>query len=205
MALITCPECGNRISEFAESCPGCGCPSRMWAKHAVIPASLKAGDRFQLGAWGGEPLSWQVLEAEEGEIFALCENGVDCEPFSENQWRGNLWQTSHLKDWLERVFRVGAFTADEQACIGEVTCLDDGEAKRFLADDASRICEPSPTATRRGAYLSESRGSCCWWLRTPGDEDTDALYVDYFGRINPYGCSITDTGVTVRPALRLKR
>lgn len=26
MALINCPECGNNVSEYAESCPKCGCP-----------------------------------------------------------------------------------------------------------------------------------------------------------------------------------
>lgn len=26
MALIKCPECGNNVSEYAESCPKCGCP-----------------------------------------------------------------------------------------------------------------------------------------------------------------------------------
>jgi hypothetical protein len=26
MALFTCPECGNKVSSFAESCPKCGCP-----------------------------------------------------------------------------------------------------------------------------------------------------------------------------------
>lgn len=27
MALINCPECGRKISDKADSCPGCGCPS----------------------------------------------------------------------------------------------------------------------------------------------------------------------------------
>lgn len=26
MALIKCTECGKQISEYAESCPNCGCP-----------------------------------------------------------------------------------------------------------------------------------------------------------------------------------
>jgi hypothetical protein len=27
--LIHCPECSKKISEFAESCPGCGLPMKM--------------------------------------------------------------------------------------------------------------------------------------------------------------------------------
>jgi len=26
MALIKCVECNHEVSEFAESCPNCGCP-----------------------------------------------------------------------------------------------------------------------------------------------------------------------------------
>jgi len=26
MALIVCPECENKISEYAPACPYCGCP-----------------------------------------------------------------------------------------------------------------------------------------------------------------------------------
>lgn len=30
MSLINCPECGKEISDKAESCPQCGCPSSEW-------------------------------------------------------------------------------------------------------------------------------------------------------------------------------
>lgn len=26
MALMQCPECGNKVSDKAEKCPKCGCP-----------------------------------------------------------------------------------------------------------------------------------------------------------------------------------
>lgn len=29
MALIGCPECKAKISEYAESCPHCGCPMKV--------------------------------------------------------------------------------------------------------------------------------------------------------------------------------
>ena len=28
MALISCPECTHQVSDFASSCPSCGCPIR---------------------------------------------------------------------------------------------------------------------------------------------------------------------------------
>lgn len=33
MALIKCPECGKEISDKAECCPNCGCPSTEWLKN----------------------------------------------------------------------------------------------------------------------------------------------------------------------------
>ena len=26
MALLVCPECGKKVSEYASACPECGCP-----------------------------------------------------------------------------------------------------------------------------------------------------------------------------------
>lgn len=40
MALITCPDCGKRFSEFAKCCPNCGCPSDV-AKIKQAPESKK--------------------------------------------------------------------------------------------------------------------------------------------------------------------
>lgn len=206
MALITCPECGRQISELAEACPGCGCPAKVWRAAEASPfAGLKEGDAFTLGRWAGEALNWCVLEAGESDVFALCETAIETQPFNVEQWRGNDWNGSNLQRWLAGAFRDAAFTADELAGIREITCLSEEEARSHFANDGSRVCKASASARNHGAYLCESLDSCCWWLRSPADEDTDAVYVDYYGRINPYGCSIDDRGVAVRPALRLSR
>lgn len=36
MALITCPECGKKISDKAEACIGCGYPINTHKKHSDI-------------------------------------------------------------------------------------------------------------------------------------------------------------------------
>lgn len=204
MALITCPECGKQISDLAEACPGCGCPAKVWREKEPSPfADLQAGDVFALGSWAGEALNWRVLSIEDGVAYALCETGVECQPFVVSEWSSNDWAGSHLKKWLASTFLAGAFSADESQCIREVTCLADDEAKNYFADNAARVCLPSKRATGQGAYLSEITGGCCWWLRTPCDEETDAMYVDFRGTLHPYGCTIHDTGIAVRPALRL--
>ena len=218
MALITCPECGSSISEFAESCPVCGCPAKMWREDSdnagvkapsgagdtdVAAKPLQIGQHFQLGVWNGEPLKWRVVDILGEDVYALCEQGIECRPYNENRWMGNIWESSSLAKWLNGTFRATAFPAAVQPQIREVTCLSDKEATRLFATDEERACQPSALAARQGAYTSEVAGTCCWWLRTPGDDELDALYVDMYGKINVYGCSMEDRGVTVRPALRV--
>ena len=80
MALITCPDCGREISEYAESCPGCGCPSSVWQK-TEMPSSLQVGDRYTMGTWGGKPIEWRVLEVSEGSALLITEKVIDVLPY----------------------------------------------------------------------------------------------------------------------------
>jgi predicted amidophosphoribosyltransferase len=48
MSLIDCPECGNKISDKAESCPHCGLPSGFF-----VPRAKGEGPTAPLG--GDEP------------------------------------------------------------------------------------------------------------------------------------------------------
>ena len=34
MALIVCPECNNKVSEYADKCPSCGCPMEIIKRNA---------------------------------------------------------------------------------------------------------------------------------------------------------------------------
>ena len=38
MSLLKCPECGKDVSEFAESCPNCGCPV------SIIKKNIEKGE-----------------------------------------------------------------------------------------------------------------------------------------------------------------
>lgn len=40
--LIQCPECGKEISDKAEACPNCGCPSSQWKQEPVEERKVKA-------------------------------------------------------------------------------------------------------------------------------------------------------------------
>lgn len=40
--LIQCPECGKEISDKADACPNCGCPSSQWKQEPVEERKVKA-------------------------------------------------------------------------------------------------------------------------------------------------------------------
>lgn len=65
MALITCPECGREISEYAESCIGCGCPMQ------VIKEHLKNTQKTEVKKEVEAPRN--AKEAVESQKEAVCE------------------------------------------------------------------------------------------------------------------------------------
>ena len=50
MALITCPECGNKVSDLAPMCPNCGYPIAAMCKgnnsSTAIPKSLPSRYKY---------------------------------------------------------------------------------------------------------------------------------------------------------------
>ena len=135
--------------------------------------------------------------------------GLDCRPFNLSPEKGNDWRTSDLRAWLGNTFLSGAFSSDELAWIREVTCLSAEEAKRYFKDDRDRICRPTVYAKQQGAYVSDSFGSCYWWLRSPGSVSTHAAGVslsdDVFSDDYVYlvGWNVDSAITAVRPALIL--
>ena len=115
------------------------------------------------------------------------------------------WQTSHLRDWLNNGFYQEAFTNEERESIiptlikntpnpsypkvnagsdtlDRVFCLSIDEAKQYLKTANSLRCIPTTVAVRNGAYRDENallygKGSCWWWLRTPGSAGSRAVFV----------------------------
>ena len=204
MALINCPDCGRQVSDRASFCPNCGCPSSAWqGSSAGIPSSLRVGQHFTMGSWGGEPIEWRVLDGDGNRILAISEDGLDCKPFNEDRSRGNSWYSSDLCNWLNNEFLAGGFSEDERYSIREVTCLSVDEAERYFEDDDDRICKPTPYAVQQGAYVDDSTGGCGWWLRSPGCDSSYAARVNFDGDVDSFGWIVVATLDAVRPALIL--
>ena len=113
--LIDCPQCGKWVFTNSEKCTNCGCPRDAWIpEHAKLPAPAENERSFVMGAWGGEPIEWRVLGVGDDHLFAISVCGLDCVKFNEDRSKGNDWETSDLKAWLEQTFLPQAFFADER-------------------------------------------------------------------------------------------
>ena len=171
---------------------------------------LKLGQTFNMGSWGGAPIKWRVLDVQDERVLAISMCAIDSLAFCGDLKRGNAWETSDLKAWLEGAFLAGAFSPTERERIERPTCLSVDEAQRLFAGNADRICFPTAHAVERGVFKAgEFRGDpefgCYWWLRTP---DTDPIFpraviVLDDGKIGS-GHMINDPWLGARPALWLR-
>ena len=215
--FVECPKCGKWVLSNKESCSNCGCPRSSWLpERAKLPAPTTDERTFTMGAWGGEAIAWRVLGVAEDHLFAISECGLDCVKFNEDRAKGNDWETSDLKAWLDQTFLPQAFSDSERARIDEITCLTSLEADTCFADKRDRLCPPTDYAASRGAFalkdaylggelMRKGTGACHWWLRSPGMDDDDAAKVGVEGLVFDIGWPVDSKVTAVRPAIWVKR
>lgn len=166
---------------------------------------MGVGDVVQLGLYeqdgntanGKESIEWRVLAIESSKVLLVSECGLDVKPFNANRSKGNDWNTSDLKKWLDGDFKKAAGLDNVS---GELTCLSVEEAIKYFKSGSDRVCKPTKYATKQGAYEGFG-GPHRWWLRSPGRFSDLAAYVDTDGSVDTYGFTVDRTGYAVRPAL----
>ena len=146
---------------------------------------------------------------------------MDSQPF--NTSRANVtWETCSLREWLNVEFYNSAFDSEEKNNILDSTVTADKnlkystspgndttdkvfllsitEAEKYFKSDASRKCQGT-----NFCYVQEADkagdGNCWWWLRSPGNDSTDAAIVNNVGFVNLIGYCVYYDGGAVRPAL----
>jgi len=83
-----------------------------------------------------------------------------------------------------------------------VTLLSEDEAGLYFSNDAERKCIPTDYARQNGA-AKDTKGNCCWWLRSQSPQLDRNMYVTGTGRISTAGEGITRKYYTVRPVIRI--
>ena len=92
-----------------------------------------------------------------------------------------------------------------------VFLLSIDEVKQYFKEQSDRMAAPTPYVEKEyegRVYISDEykvngRGTCWWWLRSPGINSLSAAYVDHDGAFYEGGIVVDNSAGSVRPALWL--
>lgn len=203
----------------------------IYDKYNVVKLKFpKVGDYVSFGAYdqdnntanGKEDIEWLVLEVKDGKALVISKYALDCNQYNTNE-KDVTWETCTLRRWLNNDFINAAFSAEEKAMIPTVTVSADKnprwstnsgnatqdqvfllsitEADKYFSSDSARECKPTDFAVANGAYVYSENGNCVWWLRSPGDDQNYAAFVNCVGEIQEHGYYVNYDGRAVRPAM----
>jgi hypothetical protein len=193
--------------------------------------AAKVGSFVKLGKYeqdndltnGAEDIEWLVLEKNDEKMLVISRYGLDCQRYNTKD-EYVTWETCTLRGWLNNNFYETAFISEEKNVIMASTIAADAtpmydtpagndttdnvfllsfvEAKRYFSDDAARECQGTPYSEAKGVSLLEEH--CFWWLRSPGNDASQAVCVTVTGSvygINGSAAGVCSGGTAVRPAL----
>lgn len=207
---------------------------------ANIPMQhFKKNDEIKFGRWNqrdeNNSIIWKILEAKENRILVISKQVLDYRCFH-NKLEDITWESSDLRTWLNNEFLNTAFHSNERDRIlttkvtasanpesdvnpgnsteDRIFVLSVDEADTFFSTDDERTCFPTHHAMlQSGASpeIFEKYFGCCeWWLRTVGQDQNCASFVNPYGMINyeypncsGYADLKVDDSCGVRPAMWL--
>ena len=187
------------------------------AVFVVIPAFNKnpfkgaqVGDMVEFGSYeqdgdtsnGKEPIEWRVLTVEGNRALVVSDKALDAHCFNSDEDKGNKWESSDLKNWLDNDFATQAFTDEDKKVIdGAPTLLSADEADKYFKSDKDRECYPTKQLKSKLNWDSDDDSACYWWLRSPGANSFGAAIVNYGGGVYSDGFRVGSSDGAVRPAL----
>ena len=171
---------------------------------------------------GQEPIEWIVLDAQGESRLLISKYALDAHAYN-STYTDITWEKCTLRDWLNNSFLNEAFSANEKKAIlttsvdnsksqgysryranggnnteDQIFLLSYTEAWKYFASDSSRTCKPTAYAKAQGAYVNDSNGNCWWWLRSPGNGQDFAAFVNTSGSGRYNGVNLSNSAV--RPA-----
>ena len=233
-----CPECGAAMPEIDGSTTGGQDPAPVPVTPTEEPApavQYQAGDLVTFGMYqqskGGDadPITWIVLDEQDGKLFLLSKYGLDMMGFHSRS-DGTVWENSVIRSWLNETFLYSAFSYEEQDAIqltyidlsssqgdskwnsagraygdteDKIFLLSYREAKTYLRDNKSLLCVPTGYTVGKGCYTKVTgklgSESSTWWWLRNAAFKNNAGVVDADG--NYETCYIHHPYGVVRPAL----
>ncbi len=172
-------------------------------------------------------IEWLVLDKKDDKALLISKYCLDANAYDKNEENESVtWETSTLRQWLNGEFINEAFTEKEKTLIcdthlknpnnpkygtdggndttDKVFLLSIDEVEKYFANGEKRKAEATGYAKYKGICVSEENGNVWWWLRSPGSNSRDAVYVDLDGSVRYYGSHMDDEEGGVRPAMWVK-
>ncbi len=188
----------------------------------LVGQTLVFGARAQGRGTLARGIIWRVLAEEDDRVLVISRYGLEEGKY--HRPAGDVtWEKSAVRHYLNNEFLQTTFTEAERGHIpavenvtegnflygtvgGDATCdrvflLSREEALRYFPDEASRMAVPTERAMMSGVLSDPVRGSCRWWLRTPGKTQSSVCSVGYEGRIYSVGNYVDYSVFAVRPAM----
>ncbi|MBR3740884.1 MAG: tetratricopeptide repeat protein [Clostridia bacterium] len=175
---------------------------------------------------GNEPISWVVLDVQDGKALLISQYALDCLTFNESQ-ADLTWADSWIRKWLNNDFFNAAFTDDEQQSI-VLTAIHNGSEDGFADYNPVEMDETNDrvfllsyretmhyfpeqndrkvtgteyaraNGARFGGFTTIVIGETDWWLRSPGRVAHDAAFVNVYGN---FDTKSNNTKQGIRPAI----
>ena len=170
---------------------------------------------------GKESIEWIVLDKTEKAILVTSKYALDCRQYNVSS-SDITWKDSTIRKWLNKEFLSNAFSAEEKILIrrnpviadtkleynttsGKATkdklfLLNIDEFLKYFNTSQNKECIPTNYAKSNGAYVA-SNNACWWWLRSPGDVQSSATFINSIGEIKNRGIYVGNVQLCVRPAM----
>lgn len=184
--------------------------------YTPIPNDVVIGANIEFGHYPeGSALNWRVIDINDNSVLLVSETCIARQPFAYDAKTSN-WKDSLVRAWLNDDFIYQAFSDversaiertnlidQEQDCHDRLFCLSKSEAEHCFANEHDRVAFDLSNLSEE-AQTDSSPAS--WWLRTPGTfGDSFICTVLGMGKILGMGLSCSDIGVSIRPAMWIRR
>lgn len=188
-----------KVTRKNDPCIGCSCSAN----------PIGVGERVFFGCYmqsmNGEPwpVEWIVLKIESNKALLLSKYILDVVQYHWNCRDNFTWETSDIRNWLNKEFMMRTFSPKEFSSIVPVPCGDKHDMVFLLDIEEVKMYVPvSARETFSTPYAHSKSPHCWWWLR--GHEtggSNGAPTVDNSGCIGPGGISVESRETGVRPAI----
>lgn len=173
---------------------------------------------------GPEPIGWFVMAEKDDRLLLWSLYVLDAGLYND-KYDMTTWENCSLRVWLNDTFLNTAFTESERLLIPKMNYVNSGNSASLTkgggnTDDYVVIMSfdellefgvfnphlewigtyPTEYAKAQGVEAHSDYGTCKWWIRTPGAEQTQAVYCDMVGQ-PLYPAPVTREGIGIRPMI----